>query len=262
MSALEDFSEEDQQKFLRVIHDSLAIDRHFQLFLWLQGDLQHFLPHDIMIAMVGNFAAGDLKFDMVSALPGIRTENCSNCDLKPISLELFDRWQRNGQQMLVFDGVGGGEVLTDACHCPIRGTFRRMQSLIVHGLRDMRSGEDALYVMMFSEAGAAQRVGKVFSMLLPQIDFACRRVTSFSRQPRALLEDVKPAATLEDAGLSQREMEILDWVRAGKTNHEIGVILNISAFTVKNHLQRIFRKIDVINRAQAVAKLETLVRPK
>jgi DNA-binding CsgD family transcriptional regulator len=32
------------------------------------------------------------------------------------------------------------------------------------------------------------------------------------------------------------------------------MILNISAFTVKNHLQRIFKKLDVLNRAQAATK--------
>jgi len=43
-------------------------------------------------------------------------------------------------------------------------------------------------------------------------------------------------------------------VRKGKTNQEIALILQISLFTVKNHLQRIFRKLDVLNRAQAVGK--------
>jgi DNA-binding CsgD family transcriptional regulator len=58
--------------------------------------------------------------------------------------------------------------------------------------------------------------------------------------------------------LSSREQEIMDWVKHGKTNYEIGMILDISAFTVKNHLQRIFKKLDVLNRAQAVAKLSMM----
>jgi len=55
-----------------------------------------------------------------------------------------------------------------------------------------------------------------------------------------------------------REVDIMEWVRKGKTNQEIGMILDISAFTVKNHVQRIFKKLDVVNRAQAVAKIETM----
>jgi DNA-binding CsgD family transcriptional regulator len=54
--------------------------------------------------------------------------------------------------------------------------------------------------------------------------------------------------------LSAREAEILHWIALGKTNPEIGSILNISAFTVKNHVQRILKKLDVTNRTQAVGK--------
>jgi DNA-binding CsgD family transcriptional regulator len=55
--------------------------------------------------------------------------------------------------------------------------------------------------------------------------------------------------------LSDRELEIMGWVCSGKTNIEIGLILEISTFTVRNHLQRIFKKLEVINRSQAVAKI-------
>lgn len=58
--------------------------------------------------------------------------------------------------------------------------------------------------------------------------------------------------------LSERETEIMHWVGHGKTNLEIGMILGISQFTVKNHLQRIFRKIDVRNRAQAITRILAL----
>jgi DNA-binding CsgD family transcriptional regulator len=70
----------------------------------------------------------------------------------------------------------------------------------------------------------------------------------------------KAVPSAEDDGLrlSDREHEIMHWVGCGKTNHEIGMILGISQFTVKNHLQRIFRKIDVRNRAQAITRLLAL----
>ncbi|HCN68831.1 MAG TPA: hypothetical protein DIT03_11325, partial [Candidatus Accumulibacter sp.] len=68
-------------------------------------------------------------------------------------------------------------------------------------------------------------------------------------------EERSPYATMLDTlgvgSLSSREREILQWVRRGKTNVEIGMILGISGFTVKNHLKSIFQKINVSNRAQA-----------
>ncbi len=57
------------------------------------------------------------------------------------------------------------------------------------------------------------------------------------------------------SALSERERQIMVWVAMGKTNPEIGMILDISEFTVKNHMKSIFGKLDVTNRAQAVAKL-------
>jgi DNA-binding CsgD family transcriptional regulator len=58
--------------------------------------------------------------------------------------------------------------------------------------------------------------------------------------------------------LTAREVEILTWVEQGKTNGEIAQILSISHLTVKNHVQKILRKLDVHSRAQAVAKMINL----
>ncbi|GEM_PF-1674911 len=62
------------------------------------------------------------------------------------------------------------------------------------------------------------------------------------------------AARDRNAPLSVREREVLAWVQAGKTNYEIGLILGISEFTVKNHMKRICSKLDAGNRAHAIAK--------
>jgi DNA-binding CsgD family transcriptional regulator len=58
--------------------------------------------------------------------------------------------------------------------------------------------------------------------------------------------------------LSARESDILHWISIGKTNGEIGTILGISEFTVKNHVQNILAKLVVSNRAQAVGKALSL----
>lgn len=59
--------------------------------------------------------------------------------------------------------------------------------------------------------------------------------------------------------LTERQLEIMRWVRLGKTNHEIASIMDISPFTVKNHLQKMFKKMNVHNRAQAVARSSGLL---
>ena len=56
------------------------------------------------------------------------------------------------------------------------------------------------------------------------------------------------------ASISEREEQVLIWVREGMSNQEIGVQLGISPLTVKNHVQKILRKLGATNRAQAVAR--------
>lgn len=56
----------------------------------------------------------------------------------------------------------------------------------------------------------------------------------------------------EDNNLTARELEILQLVAQGATNKEIAARLFISEKTVKNHLYRIFQKLGVEDRTQAV----------
>jgi len=64
-------------------------------------------------------------------------------------------------------------------------------------------------------------------------------------------------AAFESLGLTRREAEVLAWVVKGKTNGAIAPILGISARTVQHHLDHIYRKLDVANRAAAVARALT-----
>ncbi|MCU6400383.1 response regulator transcription factor [Enterobacter quasiroggenkampii] len=61
-------------------------------------------------------------------------------------------------------------------------------------------------------------------------------------------EPTSPQALLS---LSERQREVLKLLAAGESNKEIGRNLNISAGTVKAHLEALFRRLDVKNRTQA-----------
>jgi len=54
--------------------------------------------------------------------------------------------------------------------------------------------------------------------------------------------------------LSQRELEVLELVAAGSTNREAAARLFISEATVKTHLLHIYAKLNVGDRAAAVAE--------
>jgi len=56
------------------------------------------------------------------------------------------------------------------------------------------------------------------------------------------------------AGLTDREVECLRWVAAGKTSNEIAQITELSEHTINHYLTICCRKLDSVNRIQAVAK--------
>jgi DNA-binding CsgD family transcriptional regulator len=72
--------------------------------------------------------------------------------------------------------------------------------------------------------------------------------------PRNYLEYHFKKGDPRQSVLTTREREILNWVYHGKSNYEIGAILEISPLTVANHIKKILRKLNVENRTQAVAK--------
>ena len=69
-------------------------------------------------------------------------------------------------------------------------------------------------------------------------------------------------ATNEDElaklGLSKRELEVLKLIAEGLSNQEIATRLFVSLNTIKTHSSRIFEKLDVNRRTQAIEKAKRL----
>ncbi|MFK0164936.1 response regulator [Rhizobium sp. NPDC090279] len=61
-------------------------------------------------------------------------------------------------------------------------------------------------------------------------------------------------ALRQSFALTQRESEVLLWLAKGKSNRDIGEILGLSARTVNKHLEQIYVKLGVENRASAAVK--------
>lgn len=54
--------------------------------------------------------------------------------------------------------------------------------------------------------------------------------------------------------LNEREIDCLNWTAAGKTSAEIAEIMMLSEHTINHYLNRATKKLDTVNRTQAVAK--------
>ena len=68
---------------------------------------------------------------------------------------------------------------------------------------------------------------------------------------KILQEQNKPKKNLVQ--ISEREKEVLNWVKHGKSTWDISAILSVSERTVKFHINNIMTKLDAVSRTHAVA---------
>ena len=76
-------------------------------------------------------------------------------------------------------------------------------------------------------------------------------------QPRPA-EFQRNDAAIRSLGLTERECEILGHLASGQSTKELARTFAISPNTVKTHLARVFEKLEVQNRMQAVEKARWL----
>jgi DNA-binding NarL/FixJ family response regulator len=75
--------------------------------------------------------------------------------------------------------------------------------------------------------------------------------------PRAAIF-VPNDAAVASLGISAREIEVLRLIAVGQSNKVIARTLSISPNTVKTHISRVFEKLEVTSRTQAVERARTL----
>lgn len=77
--------------------------------------------------------------------------------------------------------------------------------------------------------------------------------TAMGDEVVVVLEPIELGIQLDETP-SDRELEVLDLVAAGRTNADISQALGISQATVRTHLERVRRKLQADTRAEAVAR--------
>ena len=103
------------------------------------------------------------------------------------------------------------------------------------------------------QLGADDYLTKPFT--IPELKSAIEsRFVRFEQQRVSLQPNFSSPAPLQALGLTPREAEVLLWVAQGKTNAEVGLILEMTVATVKKHLEHIFEKLSVENRSAAIIR--------
>jgi DNA-binding CsgD family transcriptional regulator len=82
-----------------------------------------------------------------------------------------------------------------------------------------------------------------------------------SAHPSPMKDVLLSRESLKLLGLTNRETEILVGIAQGRTNKQIAANLYVSPFTIKTHLQHVYRKLGAESRTEALARALKLLDP-
>jgi transcriptional regulator EpsA len=236
----------DFEVLMFAVDASLNLQSRPQFFGWSQGLLQGLLPHELLICAVLDPKSNAHALDSFHSQPfpdGCVEHLCRHEE--GTVPHLMRLWQKRFHLPLHYQR--GEEAMTvDSRIIADVGRFK-LENMVAHGscLANGDVGSFFMFACMPEKVGV--RHAHVVELLVPYMHAAWVRI--LLNRPQAKQESVEPQALL-----TTRELEILGWVYEGKSNIDIGSILQISSLTVKNHVQKILRKLNVQNRTQAVSK--------
>ena len=224
---------------------ALRVHARAHFFSWTQGLLQSLIRHDLLICTLCHGKPPAFRadgFSMTSPDPSLFSDMFLRDN--SVAPALLKAWEEKRFQPLVSDAASNSFG---------NGAFSRelerigATQLLSHGVHDADGRTVSLFTFACRPGSVGARQIYLAQLLAPALHAAWVR-TQVSRAPGSS-DKVQGASVL-----TVRELDILKWIYLGKSNFEIGAILKISPLTVKNHVQKILRKLNVVNRTQAIGK--------
>jgi transcriptional regulator EpsA len=240
-------NEDQRESLLLNIDVSLRVHTRPQLFSWVQGALQSLIPHEILVCGLQEGRQTSMRVDSFSTAP-VDCAKLNELFQQDVSLvpHLIKLWEENRCQAITCETERGPFA---------SGTLARellrvdVSSVLAHGTHDASGNMTSFFVFAGRPGALGGKQTYLADLVVPYLHAAW--VRSQVTWPLDRAGANKPAK----AGiLTPREQQILQWIYHGKSNIEIGMILEISPLTVKNHVQKTLRKLNVLNRTQAVGK--------
>ena len=277
-------SSEQAQAMLRFLEAAAAVRRRYQFFVWTQSQLQALVPHQLMVCGAYLRQRRAVVFDAFHniVLSPALLQDLTDAD-GALLAALVAHWVDGGGQPRAIDlarldgaaglaaqplldgsgGLGGLGGLGGSGGLGGLGGLGHSH-LLLHGVARPQRPTEIESFFIFGGSGGPQQMAQrsaCLDLVLPHLHSTWQRVTATEHAlKRHLPQPAAPtppsAAPLAPARgtVTERERQILRWVREGKSNQQIGEVLGISPLTVKNHIQKILRKLGAGNRAQAVAQ--------
>lgn len=227
------------ERLLITIESSLQVHRRYQFFLWSQGALQSFLPHDVLVIGYGEYGTPGFRNEVL-ARANLLEDRALTREIDKLVQLIVDAWHNGGFMPRLYAAEGDGAISEALARLGLGHA-------LAHGAREFLGETSGFFVFLRMPQVPGRRQAYFADVLMPYLYTTLHRMLHAEKDSpeRRLRPGVK---------LSQREAEVISLIRDGKTNQQIAVILELSPLTIKNHVQNILRKLEVANRAQAVAK--------
>ena len=163
-----------------------------------------------------------------------------------------DELDASGRYLLATDGEGQLRWCTNKARAlllsidPVDDArANQLPAPVVRALKRLRSDSERLRAKTTLEVGERRLEFTYLSATGPDEFLFCLAETRVDGEYLALQERFP---------LTAREAQVLLWLSRGKTNRDIGAILDISPRTINKHLERVFEKLGVENRASAAVQ--------
>lgn len=135
-----------------------------------------------------------------------------------------------------------------------------VQNIASYGIMDLASNIGSYFSFGRLYNPNREQVRNTLELVIPHFHMTLARILLREVDYTGVLgmPNAQPPAAASElyrqllAPLSARESEVLTWLCYGKSNGEIATILNVSIFTIKNHVQNILLKLSANNRSHAV----------
>ena len=263
----------DEKTILRV-HKLLSECHEFQGLAqfesFIRNRIREVLPHQIAVCGFGEIRSKQLLRSINIGFPGAYLRRITGPQGVLVGAPM-DAWVRKRSPLVLHvDQVTDPKASSWCAAAKAHG----IATIACHGVCDMTSTLFSYFEFGRLDEDKLSSYPPLLNLVVPHLHAALARLLAMeaaASQAPARVEDlgggagVAAAPSLQAQGLIQtkepgvyaitaRERQVLQWISAGKSNWEIGKILRISEFTVKNHVQNVLRKLSVTSRAQAVTK--------
>lgn len=226
----------EQERLVSAIESALEVCHLDQFHVWLDGPFRELLPHEILVCVV--FSANEEPRPIGCLRGGLSAQEVINslCHVpNGLALRLAQMHRHDRRQSCAVEKKSLSSLLVGP---EVDRYSHVLDNVVIHRL-SMLSGVVYSCLLFNVPQNQVDRSRPLFRLVASHLKMALSRVM--------------PKHHWDITALTPREVEILRYMSQGKSNREISIRLGISSITVKSHVSKLYRKLDVQNRDEAVS---------